>query len=119
MSLHEPFHDPVELLDELDSIVRAQELLRQRVSALLACYRALGPHAEAGLFDRLDEYGWRDVFGSLNVEATVDRLGAAVDYMRYSVEWLAAARGLAVQIREYPRPEPEQAACDEGGGRSL
>ncbi|WP_433598866.1 hypothetical protein ACQPXH_24640 [Nocardia sp. CA-135953] len=110
--MNEPFHDPVELLDELDSIIQAHELLRQRTIALQARYRALEPHAERynnppPSADRrpIEEYG------SVNVKYTAIRLGDAVDSMAGVPEFhLHPARGLAEKVREYPQPERDQPA---------
>ncbi|WP_327114160.1 hypothetical protein OHB12_33670 [Nocardia sp. NBC_01730] len=109
MSTSEPLHDPADLLDELDAIIRERELLRQRTVVLQARYRALEAHA-----DRYDKPGpteWcPEEFGSVNIEGTVKRLGyAAEDMAAVSARWLGSARELAEKVREYPQPEREQA----------
>ncbi|MEV4234046.1 hypothetical protein AB0J47_02585 [Nocardia sp. NPDC049737] len=110
--MSEPFHDPVELLDELDSIIQAQELLRQCAIALQARYAALEPHAErynnpppSGDRSPIEEYG------RINVKYTAIRLGDAVKAMAGTAEFhLHPARELAEKVREYPQPEREQPA---------
>ncbi|MGY4100500.1 hypothetical protein ACW2Q0_13240 [Nocardia sp. R16R-3T] len=110
--MNEPFHDPVDLLDELDSIIQAQERLRQRTIALQARYAALEPHAERynnppPSADRrpVEEYG------RINVEYTAIRLGDAVKDMAGTAKFhLHPARELAEKVREYPQPERDQSA---------
>ncbi|WP_433714466.1 hypothetical protein ACQP2U_10330 [Nocardia sp. CA-084685] len=110
--MNEPFHDPVDLLDELDSIIQAHELLRQRTVALQARYAALEPHAERynnppPSADRspVEEYG------RINVKYTAIRLGDAVDDMAAAAKFhLHSARELAEKVREYPQPERDQSA---------
>jgi hypothetical protein len=109
MSLNEPLHDPADLLDELDAVIRAQELLQQRVIALQALYRALESHAESGRFDKLGPDGRIEIFGTVNVGSTVSRLEAVTNpYMDAPLDFLRLAREVAVEVREYPRPEREQ-----------
>lgn len=106
MSASEPLHDPADLLDELDAVIREQTLLRLRTMALQARYRALEAHA-----DRYDKPGpsgktWdAEEFGSVNIRSVVDRLGYAAKEMRWPVEWAAMGREPAEKIREYPQPE--------------
>ncbi|WP_433193826.1 hypothetical protein ACQP1G_34275 [Nocardia sp. CA-107356] len=109
MSLSEPFHDPAELLDELDSIIHEQELLRLRTIALQARYKALEAHA-----DRFDKPGKHELFpeeyGRINVEYAARNLGDAARDMAGTWKYhLGPARELAAKVREYPQPEREQA----------
>ncbi|MFD6102647.1 hypothetical protein ACFWFQ_08265 [Nocardia salmonicida] len=101
----EPIHDPIDLLDELDSIIRAQEVLRHRTIALQARYAALEPHADR--FDQRVE-GWHLAeHGSINVKHSAVRLGdAARDMAMTSKYGLHPARKLAVKVREYPEQAP-------------
>ncbi|MEV0294214.1 hypothetical protein [Nocardia sp. NPDC050710] len=119
MSANELFHDPAELLDELDSIIREQELLRQRTIALQARYRELEPHADR--FDKPGPQGWsREEFGSVNVDSTVTRLGYAASEMEHPLKWAAMARRDAAKLREYPQPQRDQvevARVDRGRSR--
>lgn len=110
MSINEPFHDPVELLDELDSIIREQELLRQRTIALQARYKALEPFAAR--FNKPGKReGFSEEFGSINVKFSAKSLGYAVRDMAGTLQYgLLPARELAEKIREYPQPERDQAA---------
>lgn len=101
MSTNEPQHDPADLLDELDAIMREQELLQARTIALQARYKSLEAHA-----DRYDK-GYEE-FGSVNVKWTVNNLGAAAREMAAPVVWATMARELAVKVQEYPQPEREQ-----------
>jgi hypothetical protein len=124
MSTDEPLHDPVDLLDEADAIIREQELLRLRVIALQARYRALEVHAGSGRFDKLDESGWREEFGSVNVKFAAIRLGDAADDMSSTLQYhLLPVRELAEKVREYPRSESEQAdapnLASAGSGSAL
>ncbi|MGW4365432.1 hypothetical protein ACWEKT_07280 [Nocardia takedensis] len=118
--MNEPFHDPVDLFDELDSIVRAQELLRQRMVALQAKYRALQPYAEAGRFDKLDAGGWPTEFGVVNVEYTADGLGEAARLARGVYDYsLKRTHRLAEKVREYPRPpQHSERGSDRGDSSS-
>lgn len=97
----EPIHDPSDLLDELDSIIRAQEMLRHRTTALQARYAALESFAEQ--FDNLGGVG-RAEFGHINVEFTAKNLDEAAARQDYAKDWLSHARELAVKVREYPQP---------------
>ncbi|MGK8559568.1 hypothetical protein [Nocardia gipuzkoensis] len=108
MSINEPLHDPTDLLDELDAVIREQELLRQRAIALQARYRALEPHADR--YDKPGPYEWMpEEFGSVNIEAVVQRLDCAADsVMYYPAKWFVSARAHAAKVREYPQPEREQ-----------
>ncbi|MFF0529559.1 hypothetical protein ACFYT3_14315 [Nocardia amikacinitolerans] len=117
MSAAELFHDPVELSDELDDVIRAQEMLRQRTIALQARYRALQPLAESGRYDKPGEHAYAtEEFGSVNVEGTARRLETAVRDMDSALKyWLTGARELAVKVREYPRPEREQDELSASG----
>ncbi|WP_433629094.1 hypothetical protein [Nocardia sp. CA-120079] len=110
MSVNESFH-PLELLDELDAIVREQELLRLRTIALQARYRALGPHAD--LFNKPGSDGkpWScEEYGRVNVKYTAQHLGSAAHDMAATLKYgLHSAHELAEKVREYPQPEREQA----------
>lgn len=108
MSANEPMHDPADLLDELDAIIREQELLRQRTIALQARYRALEPHADR--YNKPGNTSWGcDEYGEINVKYTAERLGYAVKDMAGAVKYgLGPARELAVKVREYPEPQREQ-----------
>lgn len=111
MSAPEPFHDPVELSDELDDIIRVQEMLRQRTAALQARYRALQSHADEGRYDKPGEYEYSspEEFGRVNVSSTVSRLECVHEtYMEAPLAFLRLARASAVKVREYPRTEREQ-----------
>ncbi|WP_040703981.1 hypothetical protein [Nocardia takedensis] len=118
--MNEPFHDPVDLFDELDSIVRAQELLRQRMVALQAKYRALQPYAEAGRFDKLDANGWPTEFGAVNVEHTAIGLGDAARLAGGVYDYgLRRTCDLAEKVREYPRrPQHSERGSDRGDSSS-
>lgn len=95
-----PLHDPAELLAELDSIVRDQESLRQRVIALQARYEELQPDAER--FNEPGEYEWETKeFGSLNVKWAAKSLHDAADRIRWPGPWFELAREYAVKVREY------------------
>ncbi|WP_068060362.1 hypothetical protein [Nocardia xishanensis] len=111
MSASELPHDPVELSDELDDIIRAQEMLRQRTIALQARYQALQSLADEGRYDKPGKYEYSspEEFGSVNVNSTATRLGYVHEtYMDAPLSFLRAARESAVKVREYPRPEREQ-----------
>ncbi|MGY5308192.1 hypothetical protein [Nocardia gipuzkoensis] len=108
MSANEPLHDPADLFDELDAVIRAQELLWQRTVVLQARYRALEAHAD--LYDKPGPNEWLpEEFGSVNVEAVVQRLDCAADSMNYPATWFVSAREYAAKVREYPQPEREPA----------
>ncbi|MBF6298479.1 hypothetical protein IU459_13115 [Nocardia amamiensis] len=122
MSINEPLHDPADLLDELDAIIREQELLRQRTVALQARYRALEAHADR--YDKPGPYEWLpEEFGSVNVEAVVQRLDCAADSMYYPAKWFVSARECAAKVREYPQSDREQAdaagPASAGSGSAL
>lgn len=124
MSANEPLHDPADLLDEVDAIIREQELLRLRAIALQARYRALMVHAESGRFDKLDESGWREEIGSVNVKFAAIRLGDAADDMSSTLQYhLLPVRELAVKVQAFPRSEREQADASSsapvGSGSAL
>ncbi|MBF6296809.1 hypothetical protein IU459_04525 [Nocardia amamiensis] len=108
MSVNEPLHDPADLLDELDAVIREQELLRLRAIALQARYRALEPFA--GRYDKPGNTPWAcDEYGELNVKYTAEGLGSAADDMARTLKYgLRYVRGLAAKVREYPQPEREQ-----------
>ncbi|MFI2473887.1 hypothetical protein [Nocardia xishanensis] len=110
MSAPEPFHDPVELSDELDDIIRVQEMLRQRTIALQARYQALQSFADEGRYDKPGKYEYLpEEFGKVNVNATANRLGYVHEtYMEAPLTFLRSARESALKVREYPRPEREQ-----------
>ncbi|WP_435590778.1 hypothetical protein [Nocardia sp. bgisy118] len=111
MNAPEPFYDPVELADELDDIIRAQELLRQRTIALQARYQALQSHADQGRYDKPGKYDYStpEEFGSVNVNSTANRLGYVHEtYMNAPLTFLRSALETAVKVREYPRPESVQ-----------
>lgn len=109
MSTKEPQHDPADLLDELDSILREQELLRQRTLALAARYRSLEAHASR--FDKPGKYERLPAeYGHINVEYAAIRLVDSTRDMSGAVTYhLLPARELAEKVREYPRPERESA----------
>ncbi|MGY1871988.1 hypothetical protein [Nocardia gipuzkoensis] len=125
MSANEPLHDPVDLLDELDAIIREQELLRQRSVALQARYRALEPIADRYNKPGPESRPWdTEEFGSVNVKWTAKNLDTAVEGMAsVSQRWLWAARELAAKVREYPQPDREQAdypsPAPAGSGSAL
>ncbi|MFD0362741.1 hypothetical protein ACFQZZ_14955 [Nocardia sp. GCM10030253] len=113
MSTNEPPHDPADLLDELDAIIREQELLQARTTALQARYKSLEAQA-----DRYDK-GYEE-FGSVNVKWTANNVGAAARGMTAPLTWSQAARGLAEKIREYPQRERElsdRSQVDRGRSR--
>jgi hypothetical protein len=101
----EPFNDPAELLDELDSIISEQRLLRLRVQALQARYRELEPFADR--FDKPGPEEWSspETFGSVNVESAVIRLDYAAKSIDSPETWLQAAAESAMKVREYPQRE--------------
>ncbi|APE33793.1 hypothetical protein BOX37_07210 [Nocardia mangyaensis] len=104
----EPFYDPEDLLDELDSIIAAQAILQRRTVALQARYAALEPYADR--FDEIDpERDWIPrTFGSVNVESTARGLGYAVGPAESFADWLGHTRDSASKIRVYPRPDRAQ-----------
>ncbi|WP_147141791.1 hypothetical protein [Nocardia ninae] len=102
MSTHEPLHDPANLLAELDAIIREQEQLRQRASALRARYKAMQP--QASRFDFYPAPAGERQFGSVNIEATASRLDYATRDSGVAT-WLDAARETAALVREYPQQE--------------
>lgn len=101
----EPFYDPEDLLDELDSIIAAQAILQRRTVALQASYAALEPYADR--FDEIDpERGWiPSEFGSVNVDSAAKGLGYAVGPADSFADWLEYARDSASKIRVYPQPQ--------------
>ncbi|MGV9676364.1 hypothetical protein ACWDSJ_13875 [Nocardia sp. NPDC003482] len=108
MSADESLHDPADLLDELDAIIREQELLRQRAIALAARYRALKPHGER--FDKPGPVvGVPEEFGRVNVDFAAQDVQEAAKEMVYVSRWFGLAHNYAALVREYPRPEREQA----------
>lgn len=116
--MQEPFHDPVDLLDELGAVIRAQDLLRRRVLALQARYAALEPYA-----DRFDKPGIRigipEEFGRLNVEWAARYLGDAAKDMAGTVKYgLGPAREYADKIRVYPQPPAKAHASHDDWRRS-
>ena len=113
----EPIHDPIDLLDELDSIIRAQNMLRHRTIALQARYATLQPHADR--FDQQDpasDYR-RLQIGAVNVESAALRLGYAAESDN-GMAWLAIARESAAKIREYPQSELSTERLDVDRRRS-
>lgn len=115
----EPFNDPVELLDELDSLIAEQESLRLRAVALAARYRELESYA--GRFDKPGPTEWSptETFGSVNIEFTVRNLVGAVRDMAATAKYsLLPARELAEKVREYPQRELAESPR-VGRGRSL
>ncbi|WP_253781549.1 hypothetical protein [Nocardia amikacinitolerans] len=115
MNAPEPFHDPVELSDELDDIIRAQEMLRQRTIVLQARYQALQAHADQGRYDKPGKYEYSspEEFGRVNVKSTASRLECVHEtYMEAPLSFLRLARESAVKVREYPRPESVQVERD-------
>ncbi|PXX66938.1 hypothetical protein DFR70_103693 [Nocardia tenerifensis] len=87
MSANEPVHDPAVLLDELDAIIREQELLRQRTAVLQTSYQALEPSPNS--FDRVD------------IKATANRLSYVHEsYMDAPLVFLRLARESASSIGE-------------------
>ncbi|MGW4329694.1 hypothetical protein ACWEKR_27840 [Nocardia sp. NPDC004573] len=124
MSLNEPLHDPADLSDELDAVICAQELLRQRVIALQGRYRALEAHAEAGQFDKPSDSGSPvpEEFGCVNVEWTAKNLDVAAGHMAGTLKYsLRPARELAVKVREYQpeRTAQPSALADSRPGNAL
>ncbi|MFJ2834609.1 hypothetical protein ACIO52_04535 [Nocardia sp. NPDC087230] len=110
----ESINDPVDLYDELDSIIRQQEVLRSRMVALSTRYAALEPYA-----DRFDEPNpeypwWPSTYGSMNVESAKNRLEYAARDSVSTSEWLSMAHEVAVKIREYPQPERDDAVRASG-----
>lgn len=107
-------NDPVDLLDELDSIIRAQEILRHRMIALGARYAALEPYADR--FDEPDpEIPWLSrTYGSVNIDSAKDRLSVAARRSEEASAWLSMADECAEKIREYPKSEREQDGSRSG-----
>ncbi|MFI5716261.1 hypothetical protein [Nocardia sp. NPDC051750] len=109
----EPFNDPAELLDELDTLISEQQSLRLRAAALSARYRELEQFG-----DRFDKPGdlFPEEFGRINVEYAVKYLDSAVKdaegLLKYS---LRPARGLAEKVRVYP--QLDQPEIDRGRSR--
>ncbi|WP_328712263.1 hypothetical protein [Nocardia salmonicida] len=101
----EPIHDPVDLLGELDSIIREQAMLEARTTALRARYTALQPFV-----DRYDEpgdgpYSSLKEHGSINVKYAALYLDDAVSHMQGAATYgLNHAREMAQKVREYPQP---------------
>lgn len=96
-------HDPNELLDELDAVIREHELLGLRMTALQARYQALQERADAGQFDKLDASGWVEVHGGVEVEYTARGVGDAVRNATWTTRYLRSARELAANVRVYPQ----------------
>ncbi|WP_067652933.1 hypothetical protein [Nocardia harenae] len=109
------FNDPVELLDELDAVLREQELLKRRVEALGARYGALQGPAEAGRFDQWSEdKAFPEEYGSVNVKAAQQRLKYAAGSMSGPLEWVRLARDCAELVQECPQPQREQVSALTG-----
>lgn len=96
-------HDPIDLMDELDAVIRENELLIMRMSALQARYEALQGQADAGRFDKLDASGWVEVHGDIEVKYTARGLRDAVENSTWTTQYLRSARELAANVREYPQ----------------
>ncbi|WP_410875277.1 hypothetical protein [Nocardia sp. A7] len=114
MSIDEPFFDPEDLLDELDSIIREQSMLEARTTALRARYAALEPFA-----DRYNEPSGNPFIvkehGCINVEYAAKYLDDASQHMQLTTKHgLKPARRLAEKVREYPAPEREQVGPGTG-----
>lgn len=94
----DPPHDPPDLLDELDALVRDQELLRLRAVMLAAKYRALEPHS-----DLWDNYPADDPeFGEMNIRATARALESVSSMLSgYVSELFTEARTAAAKVRPY------------------
>ncbi|MEV6659476.1 hypothetical protein [Nocardia fluminea] len=111
----EPFYDPEDLLDELDSIIRDQAMLDGRTAALRARYAALEAFGE-----RYDEpgdgpYSFPKEYGRVNIEFAAKYLDDASRQMQGVATYgLNPARELAAKVREYPTPEHEQTNRDSG-----
>ncbi|WP_406272501.1 hypothetical protein OH799_32890 [Nocardia sp. NBC_00881] len=108
MSASEPLHNPADLLDELDAIIREQEFLQLRTTALQGRYKALESHADR--YDKPGPQPWQcEELGSVNVKYTASGLGYAAGDMAGTLKhWLRHVRELAEKVREYPQPEYEQ-----------
>lgn len=104
------FNDPGELLDEMDALLREQELLRRRMVTLGARYRALQGEAETGRFDKpgRDAAHLCEEYGSLNVKWAAQELGRAATYAENTLGYLRHASADAVKVREYPQPQRKQ-----------
>lgn len=112
-------HDPNDLLDELDAVIRENELLSLRMAALQARYEALQGQADAGRFDKLDASGWVEVHGSVEVEYTARGVRDAVRNTTWTTQYLRSARELAANVREYPQaPERDKKWFETGQGWS-
>lgn len=114
MSIDEPFFDPEDLLDELDSIIAEQEILQRRTVALQARYAALEPYAERFNQPNPDVDYLSLEYGSVNVESVVRRLDSAATFAPIVGGWLTSARESASAIREYPQRECEQVGHESG-----
>ncbi|MFC8046536.1 hypothetical protein [Nocardia sp. NPDC057353] len=100
------FHDPGELLDELDALLREQMLLQRRMEMLAARYRAVEGPAKDGRFDKPGKDRFeREEYGTLNVRWAAEDLTLATGYAEYGVRYLGRARASAVKVREYPQPQ--------------
>jgi len=95
----DPIHEPADLLDELDELIRDFGNLHLRATALAAKYRTLEPWS-----NRWNRYPHPDpTFGHLNIAWAVRELegfasGAVGSYLR---DRLTDARGHAAEIRDY------------------
>ncbi|MEV0107213.1 hypothetical protein AB0H42_12835 [Nocardia sp. NPDC050799] len=95
----EPFNDPVELLDELDTLIAEQEALRLR--SLAARYRELEQFG-----DRFDKPGdpFPEEYGRINAEFAGKYLDSAVKDVEGLLKYaLRPARQLAEKVRVYPQ----------------
>ncbi|MFJ2665698.1 hypothetical protein ACIO14_15225 [Nocardia fluminea] len=101
----EPIHDPIDLLDELDSIILAQEMLRHRTVALQARYAALEPIADRFDQPHTDSSFLKTEYGAINVQYSAKNLGYSASDMEGTASWLRSARELAEKVREYPQPQ--------------
>ncbi|WP_446224830.1 hypothetical protein ACTWPB_06795 [Nocardia sp. IBHARD005] len=117
MSIDEPAFDPEDLLDELDSVIAAQEILQRRIVALHARYGALEPYAERYNKPNPEVDYLSLEYGSVNVEGATNRLDAAAHYAPGVTSWLTSARDIAMRIREYPQPVSEQVG--HGSGNAI
>lgn len=99
----DPPHDPADLLDEIDALVRDQEMLRQRALTLAAKYRAIEPWADLWSRDgvQTDEGSEGYVHGDLNINRTVGALSGTAQFIEGAQGYLAEARGHAATVREY------------------
>jgi len=101
----DPHHDPDDLLDELDAIIRDRDLLHRRMLALAAKYRAIQPWSElwsregVPVGDGFEGYE----FGDMHIGNTVQNLRSAASMLAegYAAKQMGETRATAARVRVY------------------